>query len=148
MDIRNLVERAIEKAGGVRPLSRAMEWDAASVVKARDDAKLSPYRAARLATFLDEDAARAIFAALADISKSEAESDFWLAFPSEFACQTAKLLDGPLRELESRLSRVKSKPNADEKAKMLVELIAHALTESWSIAKQPAARQFGERRVG
>lgn len=145
MNIRDLVERSIEKAGGVRALSRALDWDAASIVKARDDSKLSPYRAARLASFLDDDVMRAVLAALSDTSKSEAEASYWIDFPSVLAAQSSSILMDALVELERRLSAMKHKPNPDEKAKMIGEVVRLSLTEAWTTAPQlaplPGTRQ-------
>lgn len=76
-----LIEDAINKAGGVRALARAIDgWDAASVVKARDNMVLSPYRAAQLALYVGVDAQKALMTALATGSKSAGEADFWKAF--------------------------------------------------------------------
>lgn len=122
-----------------------MEWDAASVVKARDDAKLSPYRAGRLAAYLNEDVMYAICSALADTSKSDAEASYWLSFPTELSTEIGRSLEQPLTELELRLSRMKHKPNAQEKAKLIAELVSDVLAESWT--PQPSVLKIERRKA-
>ncbi|MBB87294.1 MAG: hypothetical protein CMP06_08355 [Xanthomonadales bacterium] len=132
MKIRQYVERSIEKAGGVRALSRTLEWDPASIVKARDDAKLSPYRAARLAAYLEEDVMQAVCAALMDTSKSNAEARYWKEFPSALATGVANVVQKAVLELELRLSEMENSPTSEEKSLMVAELMKQALNEAWS----------------
>lgn len=132
MNIRDLVERSIEKAGGVRALSRALDWDAASIVKARDDSKLSPYRAARLAHFLGDDVMQAVLAALADTSKSEAEARYWSDMPAAMGSAVGEVAADALVQLTARWEEIGEIPPTEIQAEMLREFLEIELPKRWT----------------
>lgn len=77
----SLLDRAIEKSGGVRALERAIGWNIGSMGKVRSGTeRLSAYRAAQLADLVGDDPTTAVFAALEAGSKSEPEKNYWQRF--------------------------------------------------------------------
>ncbi len=126
------LDRAVEKAGGVRALCRDLDWHHGSVMRIKAGERLSPYRAAQIAAYLGESPLCLLLEALTDGSKSTAEAKYWASFPAELARQSAQLLHNNLIDLEVKISGLKYKPNPTEKAMMIGELIKLVLSEAWS----------------
>lgn len=80
-DLKTALEAAIDKAGGIRALARELDWHHPNISAIRDGDRISPFRAAQLAGYMDLGRAaedEAMYSALSDLAKADAERDFWL----------------------------------------------------------------------
>lgn len=71
------LETAIELAGSVRALGRALNWSYSNLLRVRAGEKICPFRAGQVARFLGQPAVTGIALALMNASKSDAERAFW-----------------------------------------------------------------------
>jgi len=78
VNLRQALERAIIKVGGVRALSRETRWGLGSLADAqRGGRPIPPVRAAQVAAILGMDEVEATLQALADQAKGE-DVELWL----------------------------------------------------------------------
>lgn len=142
MSNQDLIEQAIAKAGGVRPLARELpSWDAASIVKARNDSKLSPFRAAQLANYLGEDEAAAMFFALLDTAKSDDESRFWSSFPPRLFeardREVANIAGHLLEKLAEEWAKRSEPPPPDVQALQFTQTLSRLLERERARSEKP-----------
>lgn len=79
---KSTIERAIEKAGGLRALGRLLDWNSGSLMRVLGGEKISPYRAGQVADYLElgrSERDQAILEALHAMSKTDAEGAYWRA---------------------------------------------------------------------
>ena len=80
MDLQQLLDRAIEKAGGVRKLADKLDWGLGALSAARSGERPIPaYRAGQLAQDAGEDVTDAVYRALETSAATETERKFWAA---------------------------------------------------------------------
>lgn len=139
MNNANLVTRAIDKAGGIRPLSRKLNWDAASIVKSRDDEKVSPYRSACLASYVGESVTHSILIALLDTSKSEEEKKYWTSFPTALGSELAAMLKADVMGLHAKWSSKEAGTAGFDKEKDLTDLITSTVAAKFKIKSSEVA---------
>lgn len=76
--LNGLLDKAIENAGGVRALSRSLSWPHGAMCRVKSGKeKISPFRAAQLADFMNEETDKAVLAALVAGSQSDLEKRYW-----------------------------------------------------------------------
>lgn len=137
-----MIDLAIEKAGGVRALGAALGWAHTGILRVRAGERISPYRAARLSEYLGNPPQLGIAVALEEQSKTEAEREYWRAlFDDEFA--RAKLAE--LRLIENVARQKAQTAGADsEKYKRAADEARASLNEFealLSAQSKPAAKR-------
>lgn len=126
--ISTIIDQASEKAGGVRALARALDWNPGSIMKAKAGEKISPYRAAQLADFLGVDPEAAVVAALIDTSKSDAETAFWPKYAQEARLRRVAIAVDTYRFLEERWASRKEPPSIELRLKAFEKAMEEALS--------------------
>lgn len=84
--VKATIERAVEKAGGLRALGRALDWKPAALHRVIGGERISPFRAAQLADYLDCSAQERDFAireSLHAMAKTETEAAYWASLRDE-----------------------------------------------------------------
>ena len=72
-----LIDDAIEQAGSLNELSRALDWPHSNILRCRREQTLSPYRAAQIAHFGGAPPVLGVMLALREGSKTSKERAFW-----------------------------------------------------------------------
>lgn len=73
----DVINIAIEKAGSLKALSKALSWPHSNILRCKRDGTISPYRAGQLAQYVGDDIVPAVISALLHGSWSDHERSFW-----------------------------------------------------------------------
>lgn len=138
LDVEATLDAAAAAVGGIRALSRELEWDPGSIIKARTTQKLSPYRTAQLSRFTGQNHLAAVVDSLADGAKSESEVEYWQQYLPELAGEVAELSRAVLSALQDEWAKYPSPPSKDLQRTEFAEAMRLALSKRWRSAQGSA----------
>jgi vancomycin resistance protein YoaR len=139
LDVGATLDAAAAAVGGIRALSRELEWDPGSIIKARSTQKLSPYRTAQLSRFTGQNHLAAVIESLADGAKSEAEVQYWQQYLPALAEEVAELSQAVLAALQEDWVKYPSPPSEKLQRTEFSAALRQALTKRWSGGLNSAA---------
>jgi hypothetical protein len=139
LDVDATLDAAAAAVGGIRALSRELEWDPGSIIKARSTQKLSPYRTAQLSRFTGQNHLAAIIDSLADGAKSESEVQYWQQYLPALAEEVAELSRAVLTALQEDWAKYPSPPSEKLQRTEFSAALRRALTKRWSGGLNSAA---------
>lgn len=139
LDVDATLDAAAAAVGGIRALSRELEWDPGSIIKARSTQKLSPYRTAQLSRFTGQNHLAAIIDSLADGAKSESEVQYWQQYLPALAEEVAELSRAVLTALQEDWAKYPSPPPEKLQRTEFSVALRRALTKRWSSGLNSAA---------
>ena len=131
-DVDAILDTAAAAAGGVRALSRELDWNPGSMMKARSTQKLSAYRTAQLSRFTGQNHLAAIIDSLADGARSESEVQYWHQYLPALAEEVAELSRAVLAALQEDWAKYPSPPSEKLQRTEFSAALRRALTKRWS----------------
>lgn len=138
-DVAAILDAAAAAAGGVRALSRELDWNPGSMMKARSSQKLSAYRTAQLSRYTGQNHLAAIVDSLADGAKSESEAEYWRQYLPALAEEVADLSRAVLAALQEDWAKYPSPPSENLQRTEFSVALRRALTKRWSGGLSSAA---------